>query len=94
MFSTSKIIKRALLSIAVIAALSAPATASARIIDRPAAPVVAQESSSPVIRTYSSPASGFQWGDAAIGAAGVLGLLGIAGLSSQHLRRRRRTFAS
>jgi hypothetical protein len=93
MFNAFKIIKRGLLSIAVIAALTAPATASARI-DRAPAGAAGQESVSTVIPSYSSTTSGFQWDDAAIGAAGMLGLLGIASVSSQQVRRRRQTVAN
>ena len=43
-----------------------------------------------------SAGSGFQWGDAGIGAAGALVLMGASGLGAVAMRRRRpeRTFAS
>lgn len=94
MFNTFKTIKRGLLSIAVFAALSAPASASAHILLESSYAPPVKASTSTVIPSYSSPTSGFQWDDTAIGAAGMLGLLGLAGVSSQRVRGRRRTAAS
>ncbi|HEY7877977.1 MAG TPA: hypothetical protein VIC55_07120, partial [Gemmatimonadaceae bacterium] len=83
MSNTFKIIKRGLLSIAVMAALCAPASASAHILLENSYAHDANKSANALLPTYSSPTPGFQWDDAAIGAAGMLGLLGIAGMSSQ-----------
>jgi hypothetical protein len=95
MLSTVKIIKRGVLSIAVIAALSAPATAGARVnYEHAPATSASAESPSVPLPANSSPASGFQWDDAAIGAAGMLGLMGLVGASSQAARRRRPTAVS
>ncbi len=96
MSNTITNIKRAALSIAIAAALCVPASASAHILPNGAyvhAPH-AESPSTTVLPTYSGPSSGFQWDDAAIGAAGMLGLLGLAGVSSQQLRRRRHAVTS
>lgn len=91
--------KSTLASIAAIAAVSAPSTASARLnlegsYKPPAPPVV----SAPVIQHPSSPTAaesstasskGFQWDDAAIGAAGMLVLIGLG--SGTVVARRHRT---
>jgi hypothetical protein len=94
MFNMSKLIKRGLLPIAVVAALCAPASASAHILPWSAYAHTGSESANVAGATYSRPMSGFHWDDAFIGAAGILGLLGIAGVSSQQMRRRRQTLAS
>jgi hypothetical protein len=89
MFNKFKIIKRALVSIAAIAVLVAPATASARpIIDR-GAPVQNERALPALASLEAGPSQGFRWDDAAIGAAGMLGLMGLAGAASQRVRRRR-----
>jgi hypothetical protein len=43
----------------------------------------------PIVQVRDVPESGFDWGDAGIGAAGMLGLLGIAAGSLLLLSRRR-----
>lgn len=83
-----KSVKRALAAIAAAALLMAPA-ASARIL-------VSEGAASHEVATVSytaAPASssGFQWDDAAIGAAGALGIAALLGASSQRIRRRRLT---
>src|SRR5690348_7025368 len=95
--NTVKLVKRGFLSIAIVAALCVPATASAHILLPEGGDVYAThaEAPSPAAQlTYSRASSGFQWDDAAIGAAGMLGLLAVAGVSSQQVRRRRQTLAS
>jgi len=44
----------------------------------------------PIVEVRDAPASGFDWGDAGIGAAGMLALFGIAGGSALLLTGRRR----
>jgi hypothetical protein len=44
----------------------------------------------PVVEVRDAPSSGFDWGDAGIGAAGMLGLFGIAGGSALLLVGRKR----
>jgi hypothetical protein len=87
------LIKRALTGGLVIAAVGFPSAAQARFNLNPvpfagSSPPVA--SSPSVQQTESSTQSGFQWGDAAIGAAGTVVLLG-AGVAASGATRRRRT---
>lgn len=89
MSNTFNFTKRAVVSAAAIAVLIAPSAASARVLgdhSSPAGP--AAEIAAPVAAPISSSPSGFQWDDAAIGAAGALGLVAIAGASSGRVRRR------
>lgn len=78
--------KRTLAAIAAIAAVSAPSTASARFelenYSPPSAPVVvapavAHPSTPLAAQSASASSEGFQWDDAAIGAAGMLVLIGV-----------------
>lgn len=89
--------KLTLATVAVIVAASAPSTASAFIPNSgggPAASTVSvkalENATSPASGTESTASSsGFQWGDAGIGAAGTLLLIGVS--SGAGAARRRRT---
>jgi hypothetical protein len=94
MFKTVKLVKRAIVLFAVVAACCVPAAASARIPLYSASGHVAHESTGGPVPTPPSASAGFQWGDAGVGAAGMLALFSIAGASSQQLRRRRQMVAS
>jgi hypothetical protein len=85
-----KSITRALAAIAAAALLMAP-VASARILDREAS--TGGTSHEVAAISYAAPgsSSGFQWDDAAIGAACALGIVAICGASAQRMRRRRLT---
>jgi hypothetical protein len=87
-------IKRSLVAGLVVGAASFPAVAQARFELNPAgAPSVSQPAQVASARTRSQPSSsaqsGFQWGDAGIGAAGVVVLLGAGGGAASTMRRRR-----
>lgn len=78
--------KRTLAALAAIAALSAPSTASARFELEGGAPptsrvvdtLAVQHASTPsAAQSASAVSEGFQWDDAAIGAAGMLVLIGV-----------------
>jgi hypothetical protein len=92
--SNGNLIKRLLTGGLVIAAAGFPSAAQARLnLDPPpgavassTAPVVSRPS---VHRSEPSAQSGFQWGDAGIGAAGTVALLG-AGVAASGVARRRR----
>ena len=86
MSATFKSVKRALAAIAAAALLMAPA-ASARILVSEGAPSHEAATVSYIAAPASS--SGFQWDDAAIGAAGALGIAALLGASAQRMRRRR-----
>jgi hypothetical protein len=88
MSDTFKSLKRALAAIAAAALLMAPA-ASARILVSEGAP--SQEAAVVSYTTAPASSSGFQWDDAAIGAAVALGIAALAGASAQRMRRRRLT---
>lgn len=91
MFNSVKTIKRVLVSAAIVASFSVPASASGHIVLESAYDTVPPpEAASQTIRpTYPSLSSGFKSDDATIGAAGMLGLLGLIGVGSQQFRRRR-----
>jgi uncharacterized iron-regulated membrane protein len=82
----SRLVKRTIAVgalIAALAAISAPVTAARFDLNPPASnnPVATatptQSSSSSISHTSSARSTGFDWGDAALGAAGMLVLLGI-----------------
>lgn len=85
------LIKRTLASGLAIAAVGFPASAQAMFIDgggaasAPTAAVPARPAAS-----VSDAKSGFQWGDAGIGAAGATMLLGVGALGAGVTSRRRR----
>lgn len=93
--------KRTLSAAAIIAAASAPATASARYNLNPEpsaahhrvqtlAPARQARPARPVPQAASASASGgFEWGDAGLGAAGILVLLGTGAGSAAVITRRR-----
>jgi hypothetical protein len=87
-------IKRALLAGLVICAASSPAVAQARFnlnpspgasVSKPVQVASAPARPQPRARTQS----GFQWGDAGIGAAGILVLLSVGAAGASAVRRRR-----
>jgi hypothetical protein len=88
-----KAAKRTLTAAAMIAAASAPATASARLnldpepsaVHRPAQ-TLAPARPAP---QANSAADGFEWGDAGLGAAGTLALLATGAGSAAVITRRR-----
>ena len=47
-----------------------------------------------VVRTVEPQSSGFDWGDAGVGAAGVITLLGLGGGGALFARRTRRSHAA
>jgi hypothetical protein len=53
-------------------------------------PEVATEPPAPIVTVTESPAGGFDWGDAGIGAAGMVALFGLAGGSVLLLMGRKR----
>lgn len=85
---SQKMIKRGLAGALVVAAAGSPAAAQASLaMDAPAgggAPV--QVASGPAVQQGGS---GFQWGDAGIGAAAAITVLGAGAASSGAARRRR-----
>lgn len=83
-----KIMKRTLVVIAMLAVVSAPSAAYARISPNPATGSAGTEVLSLGGPTSSS-SQGFRWDDAGIGALGALVLLGAAGASSAVVRQRR-----
>lgn len=92
MTNTFKSIKRGLAATALAALLMAPA-ANARILN--------QETSGPATShevaaiSYTAPqSSGFQWDDAALGAAVAVGIVAILGAGAGRMRRRRLTTTS
>jgi hypothetical protein len=89
--------KLTLATVAAIVAASAPSTASAFIPSDsgggPAASTVSvralENATSPASGTESTASSsGFQWGDAGIGAAGTLLLIGVSSCAGAARRRR------
>jgi hypothetical protein len=87
------LIKRLLIVGTVVLAVSAPSIASARLnLYTPASPATSNQVERPVVSAAApataSSAQGFQWADAAVGAAGVLLLTGI-GLGAALTHRRR-----
>lgn len=93
--------KRSLAAIAVIAAATAPSTASATVmvegVGGPSTQSVASthgaaiSSASPVAHVAAASSQSFQWDDAAIGAAGMLVLVGVGVGSGAAVARRHRT---
>ncbi len=97
------LITRALTSGLVIAAAGFPATAQAMYLDEPSAPSTGPAQPRPTAHTLLAPGphattgarlvdgsqSGFQWGDAGIGAAGAAVLIGAAAAGAGVTRRRR-----
>ena len=81
-------IKRSLATGLVLAAAGLPATAQAAFMDSagsaPSAPAV-----NPPATSAARAGSGFDWGDAGIGAAAVTVLLGTGALGAGATRRRR-----
>jgi hypothetical protein len=87
-----KTAKRTLIASLMLASLLAAPTASARIlIDRQAPAVSLQEAgtSVPQIESAQVTASGFDWGDAGIGAAAALVSIGTVMLTVSVRRRQR-----
>ncbi len=85
----SKVAKRTLTIATVVAAVSAPSTAYARINPNPSTGPSSGEAVTIGPSLQGSPSEGFQWGDAGIGAAAALVLLAGAGASSVMVRGRR-----
>lgn len=87
------LIKRSLAAGLTIGAASFPMAAQARPIELSAAPVASQPaqivSPSALQQPSSSAQSGFEWGDAGLGAAGTVVLLSAGAGASSVLRRRR-----
>jgi hypothetical protein len=82
-------INRSLLTGLVIGAATFPAAAQARYAEDP--PASASASAAPLVSTPSvttASQSGFQWGDAGIGAAGALLLVAIGSGTAVTVRRR------
>ena len=87
---THTMIKRSLVAGLVIGAASFPAAAQAMYAEDP--PASASEASAPLVSAPSvttTSQSGFQWGDAGIGAAGTVLLLGGGASAAGAMRRRR-----
>jgi hypothetical protein len=83
-----------LATIASVAALAAPAAAQSpatggQDLRSPDAIDAARTHTTAPPRVEFVPAQGFDWGDAAIGAAGATGLLAISAAGAMTLRRRR-----
>jgi hypothetical protein len=91
-----KRMKRTLTAAAMIAAVSAPTTASARFnlnpepsaAPHPARTVTPARAARPAPQANSA-SGGFEWGDAGLGAAGTLVLLGTGAGSAAVIARRR-----
>lgn len=86
--------KRSLAAIVVIAAASAPSTASARFVAEGGSPAPAPSAApltltGPPLPSAFVSSHGFRWDDAAIGAAGMLVVVGVG--SGAVVARRRRT---
>jgi hypothetical protein len=87
------LIKRFLIVGTVVLAVSAPSIASARFnLNPPASPATTSQAARPVVLATApvtaSPTQGFQWADAAVGAAVVLLLAGV-GVGAALTQRRR-----
>jgi hypothetical protein len=82
------LIKRTLASGLAIAAVGAPATAQAALMPAEGAPPSAP-AMNPTATSAARTGSGFDWGDAGIGAAAVTVLLGTGALGAGATRRRR-----
>ena len=85
------LIKRSLATASIVAAAGFPASAQAILVNEGGGGSV--PSTPPVVKAtapaISQPGSGFQWGDAGIGAAGATVLLGTGVLGAGMTRRRR-----
>jgi hypothetical protein len=101
-----KLIKRALIAAVAIAAVAAPAAAFARLNLDPVAavdsgiqaasqatPHPASHATAPT-RPVTVTSSGFQWGDAGVGAVGALVLISIGSGTAVAVRRRNRLLTS
>jgi hypothetical protein len=103
----SKLIKRTLAAAIAIAAVAAPTVAFARPNLDPisavapavsaatqAPPAPPSQATPPAARPATVASSGFQWRDAAVGAAGALVLISIGSGTAVAVRRRNRLLAS
>jgi hypothetical protein len=92
MFRHSKI-KRFLVAGLVIGAASFPAAAQARFLISPPGTSMSQPARVASVPTRPQPSSGaqsgFQWGDAGIGAGGAVVLVGVGAVTASATRRRR-----
>lgn len=90
MFKHSRM-KRSLVAVVVIGAASFPVVAQARPMEDPPSPSVSAptEVVKPTpVAPGASARSGFQWGDAGIGAAGTVVVLGAGAGAAGAMRRR------